>query len=68
MSNAVQVSKPSEITIDDLHRAYLKCRLRQIGYGMARVIETPAVEIALRNTAIAMKKERQLQLDLKEKA
>ena len=34
-ANIVQVSKPCEITADDLHDAYVLCQLRRIGIGMA---------------------------------
>jgi lambda repressor-like predicted transcriptional regulator len=62
-TGVVRVSKPCEITADDLHDAYVFCRLRRIGIGMAKVIETPALSIALRNTAIA-RKAKQMQLNL----
>lgn len=55
----VQVQKPCEITAEDLHDAYVFCRLRRLGIGMAKVLETPSLYAALCNTAIARKKKRQ---------
>ncbi len=55
----VQITGPNEITIDDLHEAYLLCRLRRLGIGMAKVMETPSLYLALQTTARAMKKKKQ---------
>ena len=58
-TSAVNVSKPCEITADDLHDAYVFCRFRRLGIGMARVLESPHLFKALKNTAVAMKKKKQ---------
>jgi hypothetical protein len=50
------VARPCEITADDLHDAYVFCRLRRLGIGYVKAIETPAILIALRNTLKAMKR------------
>lgn len=61
-TSEVKVNKPCEITADDLHDAYVFARLRRIGIGMAKVLETPHLYAALRSTAIAMKnKQRELE-------
>lgn len=52
----VQVKQACEISAADLHDAYVFCELRRQGIGMAKVLETPSLYAALRNTAIAMKK------------
>jgi hypothetical protein len=57
----VQVKQACEITAADLHDAYVFCRLRRMGIGMVKVHETPALEIALRNTAIAINKKKEQQ-------
>ena len=61
---AVQVAKPCEkllprhrceITADDLHDAYVFARLRKIGIGYAKAIESPSILAGLRGTALARK-------------
>lgn len=58
-TDQVHVSKPYEITQDDLHDAYVFCKLRREGIGMAKVLETPHLYAALCNTVIARKKAKQ---------
>lgn len=51
----VQVSKPAEITGEDLHRAYLLAQLRGIGISYQTAIMTPSINKALHCTAQEMK-------------
>lgn len=55
----MSIARACEITADDLHDAYVFCRLRRLGIGMAKVLETPSLYAALCNTAIARQKKRQ---------
>jgi hypothetical protein len=57
--NIVQVSNPCEISAEDLHDAYVFCKLRRIGIGYVQAIETPAILKCLRNTAIARERAKQ---------
>ena len=55
----VQVSQPCEITADDLHDAYVLCRLRRLGIGYLKAISTPSIAVALRAIATKRKKQQQ---------
>lgn len=59
LSYTTHVARPCEITADDLHDAYLFCKLRRMGIGYVKAIETPAILTALRGTAKAMKLKQQ---------
>lgn len=58
-TSTVQVSKPEEITADDLHEAYLFAGLRKLKIGLMTAMESPAFRAALRGTALAKKRKQQ---------
>ena len=47
------------ITDREISDAYHAARLRRIGFGLAKALETPAIYIALRCPALAMKRKQQ---------
>lgn len=57
--NAVQITKPAEITANDLHDAYLFAGLRKLKIGLMTAMESPAFRAALRGTALAKKRKEQ---------
>ncbi len=52
----LQLSQSCQITADDLHDAYVFAKLRRLGIGYLKAIETPAIFAALRGTALALKR------------
>lgn len=56
-SHTVHITRPCEITADDLHDAYLIARLRKLGIGYLQALETPAIAAALRGTAMMLKRQ-----------
>lgn len=66
-TGVVSISKRCEITADDLREAYVFSGLRNDHFGYVKAIETPAILIGLRNTAIA-RKVKQMQLNLRGEA
>ena len=54
-----QIASSMEFSADELHDAYKFSRLKRIGIGYLKAIETPCVRRALCNVAAARRKAKQ---------